>query len=413
MCASSSSTVWQASRVGLDQGCHNWSGSLRFRPSRIEAPRTEQELATLVRTIAAQGRTLRPIGSAHSASPIIVTDDVLVSLDHLKGLYEHDERSQQVTFGAGTKLTEVGERLHSIGLAMPTFGDVATQTVAGAIGSGTHGSGRHLYNLSMVLIGGRLVTADGEVREVSFEQGPDFIRALRVSFGTLGVFSSMRLQLEPIYDLHRQEWCCQIDDCLSRLDEISRENRNFDLYWYPRCDEANLRCLNPPGNEPDYIAFARLIDDRTGPSHKVIPKHSNMPHRFEEMEYALPAEAGLDCFRELRRRIKSKWRRSVAWRLLFRYIKGDDTWLSEAHGRESVSISLHQNSSLPFWDYFTDLEPVFRDYGGRPHWAKKHTLRAEDLRPLYPKWDDFMMLRRRIDPQGVFLTPYFKKLLDA
>ena len=153
--------------------------------------------------------------------------------------------------------------------------------------------------------------------------------------------------------------------------------------------------------EPDYNAFARLIDDRTGPSHKVIPKHSNMPHHFEEMEYALPAEAGLDCFRELRRRIKSKWRRYVAWRL------------SEAHGRESVSISLHQNSSLPFRDYFTDLEPVFRDYGGRPHWAKKHTLRADDLRPLYPKWDDFMMLRRRMDPQGVFLTPYLKMLLDA
>ena len=224
-----------------------------------------------MRTIAAQGRTLRPIGSAHSASPIIVTDDVLVSLDHLNGLYEHDERSQQATFGAGTKLTEVGERLQSVGLAMPTFGDVATQTVAGAIGSGTHGSGRDLYNLSMVLIGGRLVTADGEVREVSFEQDPDLIRALRVSFGTLGVFSSMRLQLEPIYDLHRQEWCCQIDDCLSRLDEISRENRNFDLYWYPRCDEANLRCLNPPGNEPDYNAFARLIDDRTGPSHGSSP----------------------------------------------------------------------------------------------------------------------------------------------
>jgi D-arabinono-1,4-lactone oxidase len=165
----------------------------------------------------------------------------------------------------------------------------------------------------------------------------------------------MRLQLEPIYDLHRQEWCCQTDDCLSRLDEISRENRNFDFYWYPRCDETDLRCLNRPGKEPDYSAFARLIDDRTGPPHKVIPKHSDLPHRFEEMEYALPAEAGLDCFRELRRRIKSKWRRYVAWRLLFRYIKGDDTWLSEAHGHESVSISLHQNSSLPFGDYFTDL----------------------------------------------------------
>ena len=172
-----------------------------------------------------------------------------------------------------------------------------------------------------------------------------------------------------------------IDDCLSRLDEISRENRNFDLYWYPRCDEANLRCLNPPGNEPDYNAFARLIDDRTGPSHKVIPKHSNMPHRFEEMEYALPAEAGLDCFRELRRRIKSKWRRSVAWRLLFRYIKADDTWLSEAHGRIGVDLAAPEFLACPsgiispIWSRCSALQ-------GRPHWAKKHTLRADDLRPL-------------------------------
>jgi FAD/FMN-containing dehydrogenase len=100
----------------------------------------------------------------------------------------------------------------------------------------------------MVLIGGRFVTADGEVREVSFEQDPDFIRALRVSFGTLGVFSSMRLQLEPIYDLHRQEWCCQIDDCLSRLDEISRENRNFDFYWYAATRRTSGASTGPGTN---------------------------------------------------------------------------------------------------------------------------------------------------------------------
>ena len=326
--------------MGLDQGCHNWSGSL-LSPSRIESPRTEQELASLVRTIAAQGRTLRPIGSAHSASPIIVTDDVLVSLDHLNGLYEHDERSQQATFGAGTKLTEVGERLQSVGLAMPTFGDVATQTVAGAIGSGTHGSGRDLYNLSMVLIGGRPPLTG---REVSFEQDPDLIRALRVSFGTLGVFSSMRLQLEPIYDLHRQEWCCPIDDCLSRLDEISRENRNFDLYWYPRCDEANLRCLNPPGNEPDYNAFARLIDDRTGRRIRSSPNTATC--RIASKRWSTPCRPKDWTASGAAAPHQIEWRRSVAWRLLFRYIKADDTWLSEAHGRESVSISLHQNSSL-------------------------------------------------------------------
>lgn len=84
------------------------------------------------------------------------------------------------------------------------------------------------------------------------------------------------------------------------LDKLSRENRNFDFYWYPRSDEVKIRCLNPPGEEKDYGAFARLAKDETGPPHEVIPQHSDLPHRFEEMEYSMPAEAGPECLGKLR-----------------------------------------------------------------------------------------------------------------
>jgi hypothetical protein len=47
-----------------------------------------------------------------------------------------------------------------------------------------------------------------------------------------------------------------------------------------------------------------------------------------------------------------------------------------------VTISLHQNATLPYRDYFEDIEPMFRAYAGRPHWGKKHTLRAGEPRPL-------------------------------
>ncbi|THK37838.1 FAD-binding protein [Ensifer sp. MPMI2T] len=406
-------TQWSATSENLDQDCHNWSGGVRFRPSRVAVPSSEEDVAALVRTAARQGRTIRPIGSAHTSSELFVTDDILVSQANLRGMREYDARHHRATVGSGSELTHLSKELQAAGLTLSNFGDVATQTVGGAIGTGTHGSGRELYNLSMMLVGGRLVTAKGEIRTFHVEEEPDFVRALRVSFGTLGILTWATLQLEPLHDLHRQEWCLAFEPCMEALERLAQENRNFDFYWYPRSDEVKLRCINPPGEEKDYGAFARLAKDEIGLPHEVIPQHSDLPYRFEEMEYSLPAEAGPACLRKLRARLRERWRRLVGWRLLYRYIKGDDTWLSEAYGRDSVSISLHQNASLPYWDFFLDLEPIFREHSGRPHWAKKHSLRAAELRPLYPMWDPFLALRQEMDPEGRFLTPYLRGLLGC
>jgi FAD/FMN-containing dehydrogenase len=391
----------------------NWSGSLAFRPARFVEPADEEALSALVRRAAREERSVRPVGSAHSSTPIIATDDTLVSLGNLRRLEDWDGARCQATVGSGAKLIDIGKELAGVGLTFPNYGDVASQTVAGVIATGTHGSGRELHNLSMMMIGGRLVTSAGEIREFSFEHDPDFVRALRVSLGALGILSAVRLQLVPLFDLHRQEWCLGTDDCMERLEAMSLENRNIDFYWYPRSDVVKLRCLNRPGNAPDYSGFARLVEDLTGPAHEVIAKHTGISQRFEEMEYALPIEAGPACFAEVRRRMKGKWRRIVGWRVLYRFIKADDSWLSEAFGRDTVAISLHQNASLPFQRFFADLEPIFRNYGGRPHWAKKHSLVSEDLRPLYPMWDRFAALRRSMDPERVFGTPYLDSLLGS
>ena len=131
------------------------------------------------------------------------------------------------------------------------------------------------------------------------------------------------------------------------------------------------------------------------------------------MEYALPAEAGRVCFQEVRQRIKERWRHLVGWRVLYRTIAADDAYLSLAYNRPTVTISLHQNTTLPFQEYFSDIEPIFRAHGGRPHWGKRHALQAADLRPLYPAWDRFQEARQRIDPAGVFLNAYLRGLLGV
>lgn len=389
----------------------NWSGSLRFRPGRRERPTTEDEVSRIVRRAAAEGKTVRPAGTMHTSSPLFVTDDVLVSLEHLRGVESYDPGQNEATVRPGTPLHDMGDALHAHGLAVPNLGDVDVQQVVGAISTGTHGTGRGLQSLSCMLVGGRILTAEGEVMVFSIEDDPEFVRAARVSLGTLGIFTALRLRLLPAYDLHRQEWCTTNDRCRTHIEELAAENRNFDFYWYPRSDTVKLRTWNRPGEEPGDIPYAKNVEDRTGPAHRMLSKTRGL--KFDEMEYALPAEVGYECFEEVRTAVLEKHRRNVGWRVLYRTVAPDDSYLSMAYGRPTVTISLHQNATLPLWDYFGDIEPIFRKYGGRPHWAKKHTLRAGDLRPLYPEWDRFRRIRRRMDLEGVFMSPYLYDLLEG
>jgi FAD/FMN-containing dehydrogenase len=170
-----------------------------------------------------------------------------------------------------------------------------------------------------------------------------------------------------------------------------------------------LRTLNPPELAPPRLPFAHCIKDECGFSHDILPRERHL--KYEELEYFLPAEAGPDCFGELRRRILERHRQQVGWRVSYRFIAQDDALLSPAYQRESVSISLHQNVGLPYQDYFADLEPILRGYQGRPHWAKRHSMRGEALAMLYPRWSDFQQLRRRLDPHDVFLTEPLARLL--
>jgi FAD/FMN-containing dehydrogenase len=388
----------------------NWSGSIRFRPASIECPHDEDELAAIVRRARDNGRTVRVIGSGHSSTGILETDNVLISMEHFTGLIGHDHAAREAVVGAGTTIEELGPSLLDVGLGPHDLGDVATQTVAGAIGTGTHGTGRHLKNLSSMLAGGRMVTGEGRIVDFAGEDDPELLHAARVALGTLGIFTQVRLKLVRAYRLVRREYCTTIDACMAHFDELIAVNRNVDFYWYPRSDEVKLRLLNPPGGGSRELPFAAQVEEQAGWAHEIIPKHSNIPHRFEEMEYALPFEAGPACFEVVRRRVKQRWRAIAGWRLLYRLVAADDAWLSPCYGRPTVTISLHQNSGLPWQDYFSDIEPIFRDFGGRPHWAKKHTLGAEDLRPLYPRWDRFMATRAACDPDGVFISPYLAGL---
>jgi FAD/FMN-containing dehydrogenase len=386
----------------------NWSGSVRFRPARFELPASPEEVASLVRHARKHGHTVRPVGSRHSSSPIFRTDDTLISLDRLTGLRDVDSSKRQATFAAGTSLEEAGPMLDEHGLAFHNLGDIDQQTLSGVIATGTHGTGRTLQNLATMLIGGRYVNAQGELAEFSIENDPHLVRAFRVSLGALGILTDVRLQLIPSRQLHRFEWCSQIDDFLPHWNELAEQNRCADFYWYPRSDRIKLRTINFE-DVPKAFPFAVKVERDEGRGHEVIAQRRRL--KFEEMEYALPAEAGMPCFLEIRKRVKSRHRKNVGWRILYRTVAADDACLSPAYGRDTVTISLLQNATLPCELYFRDIEPIFLAHGGRPHWGKIHHLSARELRERYPRWEQFAELRTALDPEGVFLTPPMRALL--
>lgn len=393
------------------QRWRNWSGSIAFTPRRIEHPRDEDALCGLVRATLGRSGTIRAAGAGHSSTPLVECDDTLVSLDAFTGITASDAGLRQARVGPGTPLETLGPQLYERDLALPNYGDVSTQTIGGAIATGTHGTGPAQRNLSAMLVGARLVDGNGEVRCIGAGD-IELLRAARVSLGTLGIFTELTLQLVPSFDVDRREYAIGTDAALAQLDALVASNRSFDFYWYPRRDDIKLRLVNPVGggSRPER---ARQLTRRSGASHQVIPTHTGIPHRFEECEYALPAGQGAACFAAVRRRVLQRWRHLVGWRVLWRTVAADDTDLSAAHGRATVTISLHQNSELPWREYFADIEPIFRAHGGRPHWAKKHGCDAAMLAPLYPRWDAFARVRGRFDPQGVFLTPYLRSLLGV
>ncbi|GAA1451228.1 D-arabinono-1,4-lactone oxidase [Nesterenkonia lacusekhoensis] len=390
----------------------NWSGSISFTPQKLARPGNERDVVRLVRRARRRGSGVRPIGSGHSSTPLMNTDDVLVSLDRMSGVVEADPDLGRASILPGTGLSELGAELEQFGLAMENLGDVDYQTIAGALGTGTHGSGITLGNLSSTMIGGRLVTGTGEVLPFGVDAGEDpsdpLARAAQVSLGTLGILTSVTLQLEEAHELHRQNWMTHIDWVLEHFDQLVRSHRSVDFYWYPRSDLAQVRTLDKPGQEPDLMPPGELKKDVVGPNYEVIPNDRHL--KFEEMEYMLPLDTSLEAFREVRRRVKEVHRSQVGWRVLVRTIAADQAMISNAQHRQTMTIALLQNHSLPYEDYFDDLEPVFREFRGRPHWGKKHSLKAPQLRMLYPEWADFQALRRDLDPDGIFLNDYLREL---
>lgn len=420
----------------------NWAGSVTATPTSVVSPRSVDELQDAVRRSAGP---VKAVGSGHSFTPIAVADGVQVRLDHLRGLVSVDRPLGQVTVRAGTTIHELNRLLDAEGLAMSNLGDIDKQTIAGALGTGTHGTGARFTGLAGMVVALDLVTADGSLRHVTAET-PDELAAARVGLGALGVVTAVTLQCEPSYLLRAVERPAGLDETLEGFDEWVAGHDHAELYWFPHTrrvlTKTNDRVPGParplgrvrawwddelmsnavfegvqrgvtwvPRAAP-YVnqVSARALSAReyVDVSHRVFCSERRV--RFHEMEYAIPRPALEHVLAEAQRWLDRSGEK-VAFPVEIRAAAPDDIWLSTGYGRANVYVAFHQYVRRDPGPYFAAVEAILRDVDGRPHWGKMHTLTADDLRARYPRFDDFLAVRHRLDPDRRFANAYTRRVL--
>jgi len=415
----------------------NWSRGQTCAPAEHVRPASRAELGEAV----ARGRAVRVAGAGHSFSGGVPTDGTLLSLDRLDRVLDVDPAGGLVRAEAGINLHRFVRELHGHGLAFPNLGDIDVQSLAGALVTGTHGTGARLGNLASGVEAMELVLADGSELTVD---GGDELRAARVSLGALGVVAAVTLRCVPSFRLHAVDRPLPIEEVLDSLDEHVDGNDHFELFTFPHSPLALTRTNNRTDARPtlrrprlewlqdvamDNHAFA-LLNRAARRVPRAIPRINRAAGRaaskrervaesfdvfasprlvrFEEMEYALPREDAAEAVRAARSILE---RYPVSFPIELRFSAGDDALLSPAHARESAYVAVHVFEGMAFEAPFREFEAVMRQWDGRPHWGKRSFLGAEELAPRYPRWDDFKAIRERLDPDGRFVNPWIRQTL--
>ncbi|GGR65735.1 L-gulonolactone oxidase [Micromonospora fulviviridis] len=434
--------------VGTQAAWSNWAGNQRSTAALTVRPRTVEEVAEAVRHAADTGRTIRAVGSGHSFTATAVADGHRLDLADLDTGVTVDPARRLVTVPAGMTLHTLNDLLAGHGLALPNLGDIDAQTIAGALSTGTHGTGAKLGCLSTFVTALTLVTGTGEVLRCSADEHRDVFAAARVGLGAVGVLVEVTLRCVDAFVLRAHERPAALAAVLDDLPGLVEKHDHAEFYWFPYTDRVQVKTNDrvPADDRPlprwrgwlddEFLSntvfagacrlgravpalapgisavSARALTERTytGRSDQVFCTPRRV--RFVEMEYALPRAALPAALAELRR-IVDRLPFKVLFPVEVRFTAADDIWLSHGYGRDSAYLAIHQYVGMPYEPYFRAFEEVATDLAGRPHWGKLHWRTADSLATAYPKFTDFLKVRNRLDPDNRFTNPYLTQVLGA
>ena len=419
----------------------NWAKNVQSSVAHFFQPETEAEIIAIVK----QFNKIRLVGTGHSWSGICATNDAMINLDFYNKITNIDKDNKRVTVQAGIKLRHLNNLLDKEGLALINLGSIDQQSLAGAISTGTHGSGKHFQILGSQMHEFSLIKADGTKLIINKENDTELFNACVVNLGCLGVISEITLNVTDAFTLHDYTTTIPFDEVIANLDEYLNNNDHFKLWWLPPCKDIVVFRYQRTHDKPNDSKFrvflkdhllsvliyrslvfvAKLFPvlakpinsfltlnmkgplDRIEKSYKVYVVPEPPLHRETEWTFDITrAKEVLTAYKKFI--IENEYNLNFIQEI--RFTKGDDYWLSACYKRDALWLGLY-NYAHEKWDkVLPEYEAFARQFNGRPHWGKEFTMDSNYLKQQYEKMEDFIKLKNEFDPLKKFENKFVEDL---
>ncbi|KAI0695312.1 D-arabinono-1,4-lactone oxidase-domain-containing protein [Cytidiella melzeri] len=429
----------------------NWGLSFECTPLAVFEPETEYQCELILELARRQGKTVRAAGVGHSPSDLACTTEFMLRTEKLNKIIEINADKNYVLAQGGVTLNDLHAALAQHNLAMLNVGSISDQTLAGVVTTATHGTGMDFKVISTHVLSLTLLLADGHKVRCSRQDHPDLFTASLCSLGSTGLILQIQLEVGPAFRLKETQECLPFDDVARNLDTISRASEHVRLWWFPQADTVRVssadRTNEPrkpyatflwhslvgfhlvqlllffgrylPSINPYICQFCVWLDRAKAVAVDDSWRVFNIDCKYPQYttEWAIPYEQTSSCIQELRQWLQQEHDDPNGLRPHFpvevRFSDTDDVWLSPSFGRKTTWIGIVQYKpyglNMPYRKLFERFEQILARHEGRPHWAKSHPLRPDDLRKLYPRFDDFVRVLNEVDPRGIFRNEYVQR----
>ena len=420
----------------------NWAQNESCVAKNFYQPENEEDIVEIVKKHA----KIRVTGTGHSWNAICLTGEALINLDLYNKVLHLDKEKRQLTVQPGIKLWQINDYLDTVGFALQNLGSISKQSLAGAISTGTHGTGINFQILGSQIEEFSLIKADGERINIHRDRDKNLFNMALVNLGCLGIISKITLNIVPAFNLRDQTTVENFDEVINKLDELVNNTDHFKLWWFPHIEEVvvyRYTRTDQPVNDSRfrqwlmdeilsvnaYRLFLRIGGinrdwrrninkmlvqkfisplDRIEKSYKVFNVPEPPLHR--ETEWAFDISVAKDLLREYKKMINASNHR-INFLQEIRFSKADDYALSPAYGRDTLWLGVYNADNFGWEELLRDFELLAKKYKGRPHWGKESRGADNDyLKAVYPKFESFNELRKKFDPTGKFVNDFVEKI---
>lgn len=405
----------------------NWAGNLTFSAREF----IEVNSISKLQQVVSSSQAVKVLATGHSFNAIGDTTETLISIKNLSNGIEIDSQNAQALIPAGMAYADAARYLESNGWAFSNMASLGEVTIAGAISTGTHGSGSNNGVLSTSVVGLEIVLGSGELITIDQSNSEEFAGFV-VSLGALGVFTKIKMRIIPSFSVKQfvyenigiQAVAENFDTVFNSAYSVSYfsnwAKNSTGQIWMKFLDDSSSDNLSDnwlganqakAKQHPVKINNPDPCTDQLGISGKWLYrlphfKLDSSPASGDEVqtEYLVDRKYVNEYIQDLRTIGDEIAPRVYATEI--RTIKSDELWLSGAYQRETVGFHFTWKKSDTLVDFLPRIEEILGKHHGRPHWAKLFSVRSDELSARYPKYSDFEALLKKYDPKKKFRNKF-------